>query len=309
MHRGAELTESDRGMDLQASNQTPSEKPPLTASEIEDQIPEHVQIVQYAVLEKKLLIWHVTRQRGISSKFVDIESTKLTETVKTALRQITQRDEQGSAASLKTLYKLIIEPIREKLDPNRVLCFVGDKVLHYVPFGALMSEQSGRYLVQDYRVMTSPSATVLIDLTNRARSRTAVKDERLLAVGNPAFDREANPKLSNLPSASSEVRQIARNYLSPPPRILTASHATRSSIMDEIPRADVAHFAAHYEVDPRSTLASKLLLASDATQPAHHQRSGLSAGDIYGMNLAHTRLVVLAGCKTGIEQQFGGEGP
>ncbi len=27
------------------------------------------------------------------------------------------------------------------------------------------------------------------------------------------------------------------------------------------------------------------------------------------MNLAHTRLVVLAGCKTGIEQQFGGEGP
>jgi CHAT domain-containing protein len=79
--------------------------------------------------------------------------------------------------------------------------------------------------------------------------------------------------------------------------------------MDEIPRADVAHFAAHYEVDPRSTLASKLLLAPDATRSAHQQRSGLSAGDIYGMNLARTRLVILAGCKTGIEQQFGGEGP
>lgn len=309
MHRGAELTESDRGMDLQALKQTTSEKVSLTASEIENQLPEQVQIVEYAVLEKKLLIWHVTRQHGVVSKSVDIESTKLTEVVETALRQISQRDEQGSAASLKSLYRLIIEPIREKLDPNLVLCFVADETLHFVPFGALMSEQSGRYLVQDFRIMTSPSATVLIDLTNQAKSRTAVTEERLLAVGNPAFDRAANPKLSNLPSAGNEVRQIASNYLSSPPRILTASHATRSSIMDELPRSDVAHFAAHYEVDPRSTLASKLLLASDPTQPAHHQRSGLSAGDIYGMNLARTRLVILAGCKTGIEQQFGGEGP
>ncbi len=107
--------------------------------------------------------------------------------------------------------------------------------------------------------MTSPSATILIDLTNQARARTAVKEERLLAVGNPAFDRAANPNLSNLPGASSEVRQIARNYLSPPPRILTAGQATRSSIMDEIPRSDVAHFAAHYEVDPRSTLVIEVV--------------------------------------------------
>ena len=103
------------------------------------------------------------------------------------------------------------------------------------------------------------------------------------------------------------MEELASNYVSP--RVLTAAQATRSTILAEISRADVAHFAAHYEVDPRSTLASKLLLASDATQPAHHQRSGLSAGDIYGMNLARTRLVILAGCKTGIEQQFGGEGP
>jgi len=309
MDRGAEIIPSDRGMDLQASTQTTSQKVALTASEVENQLPERIQIVQYAVLPKKLLIWHVTRRSGISSKSVDVESAKLTEIVVTALKQITQRDEQGSAASLKTLYKLIIEPIREKLDPDLDLCFVADKILHYLPFGALMSNQSGRYLVQDYRIMTSPSAKVLIDLTNRARARTAIKEERLLAVGNPAFERATNPKLSNLPSADSEVREIAQNYSSSPPRILTGSNATRSSIMDEIPRADVAHFAAHYEVDPRSTLASKLLLAPDATRSAHQQRSGLSAGDIYGMNLARTRLVILAGCKTGIEQQFGGEGP
>ena len=307
MHRGAEITESDSGMDLRASQQTRSEKPPLTASEIQSQLPEHVQIVQYAVLEKKLLIWHVTRQHGVISKSVDIESTKLAETIVTALIRVAQRDENGSAASLKSLYRLIIDPIREKLDPKLVLCFVADKTLHYVPFGALMSDQSDRYLAQDFKIMTSPSATILIDLTNLAKARTTVKDERLLAVGNPAFDRAANPKLTNLPSARDEVQEIAKNYLSP--RVLIASHATRSSIMDEIPGSDVAHFAAHVEVDPRSTLSSKLLLAPDTREQAHHQRSGLSAGDIYAMKLTRTKLVILAGCKTGIEQQFGGEGP
>ena len=304
MHHGAQITEGADGMDLRASTQTTSPRMPLTGREIQDQLPEQIQIVQYAVLEKKLLIWHVTRRGGLSWTSVDVESSKLGEAVVTALRHIVQRDEQGSSVSLKSLYKLIIEPIREKLDPNLFLCFIPDKTLHYVPFGALMSDQSGHYLVQDYRLMTSPSATILIDLTSEATARNSLKEERLLAVGNPAFDRAANPNLKNLPGATGEVQEIARDYL--PRRILVGKQATRNSIIDELPRSNVAHFAAHYEVDPRSTLSSKLVLASDLTQD---QRSGLSAGDIYEMNLERTRLVVLAGCKTGIEQQFGGEGP
>lgn len=306
MHHGAEVTESDSGINVRASKGTESQTYPLTLTEIQQQLPEQVQVVQYAVLDKRLLIWHLTRS-GIFSTSVEVESAKLKETVETSLRQIAQRDEHGSAASLKSLHNLIIEPIREKLDRNLILCFIPDKALHYVPFGALVAGSSGRYLVQDYRVMTSPSATVLIDSTNQARARSAVKEERLLAVGNPRFDRAVNPNLANLPGARREVEQIASSY--PSPRVLIAGHATRRAVMDEIPRAEVAHFAAHYEVDPRSTLSSKLLLASDGQERAHAQPSGLSSGDIYRMNLTRTRLVILSGCKTGIEQQFGGEGP
>jgi CHAT domain-containing protein/tetratricopeptide (TPR) repeat protein len=306
MHHGTELMQSASGLNLRPAKDVDSQKvSPLTGAEIQQRLPHQVQVVQYAVLEKRLLIWHVTKQHGVIPKTVEVESENLKGLVETTLRQIAQRDEEGSAASLKSLYKLVIEPIREKLDPKLVLCFIPDKTLHRVPFGALLSDTSGRYLVQDYRIMTSPSATVLIDSTNRAGA--SVKEERLLAVGNPAFDRAVNPKLSNLPGARREVEELAANYISP--RILVASQATRSSVMDEMLRADIAHFAAHYEVDPRSPLSSKLLLASDPQEPAHHQQAGLSAGDIYGMNLARTKLVILAGCKTGIEQQFSGEGP
>jgi CHAT domain-containing protein len=79
--------------------------------------------------------------------------------------------------------------------------------------------------------------------------------------------------------------------------------------MAELSRADVAHFAAHYVVDPTSSLSSRLVLGPEPGDSANALPPGLRAADIYQMNLARTRLVVLSGCKTGIEQQFAGEGP
>jgi CHAT domain-containing protein len=155
--------------------------------------------------------------------------------------------------------------------------------------------------------MESPSATFLIESSENAQRRAPLKEEHLLAVGNPSFDRSSNPELANLPGAEREVKQLAQSYS--PRRILIRRDATRQSITDEIARADVAHFAAHYEIDPRSSLSSRLLLGPEAGNYAHAQPSGLSAADIYRMKLTRTRLVVLSGCKTGIEQQFAGEGP
>jgi CHAT domain-containing protein/tetratricopeptide (TPR) repeat protein len=306
MQHGAKVTPGASGLDLQPLRPDGSKSAlPLTVAEIQQQLPEQVQIVQYAVLEKKLLVWCITRS-GIFTRFVDVESSKLEETVTTALTQIKQQD-QGAADSLKRLHDLLIEPIRSQLDPNKVICFIPDKTLHFLPFGALISRSSGRYLVQDYRVMTSPSATILIDSTNKARERSAVTEEHLLAVGNPTFDRAANPNLPNLASAEWEVKEIAANY--PSKRLLIGAQATQKSVKDGLAQAEVAHVAAHYQIDPISQLSSKVVLSPEPGDWAHAQLSGLSSGDIYQMNLARTKLVVLSACQTGIEQQLRGEGP
>ncbi|HET6977044.1 MAG TPA: CHAT domain-containing protein [Pyrinomonadaceae bacterium] len=306
MRHGAEVTSSANGLDLRTSKSVRSENAlPLTATEIQQQLPKEVQVIQYAVLENKLLLWYITRTE-IITKVVEVDSVGLTEMVETTLNQIKQRDANGAETSLKNLHRLLIEPLSGQLDPKLLICFVPDKVLHFVPFSALQSMRSGRYLVQDYRVMTSPSTSILIKSTNKARTLAALNEERLLAVGNPSFDRSINPNLSSLRDAEREVREIALNY--PVQRVLIGSQATPKSVEDELVRAQVVHFAAHYQIDEGSPLASKLLLSPErGERPA--QLTGLNSGDIYQMNLARTRLVILSACQTGIEQQLRGEGP
>src|SRR5262249_47426419 len=92
VQHGAETTQSAAGFDLRAGRAEESQiTKPLTPVEIKEQLPEQVQVVQYAVLEKKLLIWHVTRSSEIFAKSVDIDSSKLTEIVTNTVRQIRQQ--------------------------------------------------------------------------------------------------------------------------------------------------------------------------------------------------------------------------
>ena len=288
---------------LELMRQAAESAVPLTTSAIQQQMPEQVQIIQYAVLESKLLIWLVTRSKVVT-KSVDVESSSLAEMVATTVKQIRTRDENAARVSLKKLYGLLVEPIAGEVDPNLVLCFVPDKSLHYLPFSALVSG-SARYLAQDYRVMIAPSATILIESTHKARTRPLDQEEQLLAVGNPAFDRSTNPNLSDLKEAEREVEQIAKQYRVR--NVLPGTQATRKSITAGLATAQVAHFAGHYVIDPRSNLSSKLLLAPEPGE--QNQAPGLDSGDIYQMDLARTKLVVLAACQTGIEQQLSGEGP
>jgi CHAT domain-containing protein/tetratricopeptide (TPR) repeat protein len=307
VEHGAEVMHSHGGLDLRPNEMRFSKGASLLdATEIQRQMPEQVQIVQYAMLEKKLVIWVITPTRFFT-KPVEVEASKLSELVTTALRQINQRDQAGATASLRSLHSFLVEPIKEELDRNKVLCFIPDKFLHYVPFAALVTDSLGRFLIQDFRVMTSPSASILIHATNRAKSKELVKEEHLLALGNPIFDRKSSPGLADLPAAEREVVGIAGRYASR--QILVRDQASRKLIMAELSRADVAHFAAHYVVDPTSSLSSRLVLGPEPGDSANALPPGLRAADIYQMNLARTRLVVLSGCKTGIEQQFAGEGP
>lgn len=307
MRNGAVVTQTDSGLDLRSAGANKSQgASALTVSEIQSMLPEQVQLVQFSVLEDKVLVWYITKSKVVP-KALKVDSTQLKELVTATLKQINQRDHNGAAAGLKSLYNLIIEPIRGEFDPNMVLCFIPDKDLHHVPFDALICDTTGRYLAQDFRVLISPSTTVLIESTSKAHARNLGKSEKLLAVGDPSFDRVANPNFARLPEAEREVQVLARRYSTP--RILINRQATRESIMRDLPSVDVAHFAAHYQIDPRSRLSSKLLLAPEPGDHAHRQAPDLSSAEIYRMQLTRTKLVVLSACTTGIELQFGGEGP
>src|SRR2546427_165638 len=109
----------------------------------------------------------------------------------------------------KALYASLISPVESYLDSSLLLCIVPADTLSFLPFAALVSPTSGRYLVEDYALQTAPSATIYISASQQAEKRAANKSERLLIVGNPHFDREQFADLPDLPGAKREAEEIA----------------------------------------------------------------------------------------------------
>lgn len=288
----------------------PPTSTPLTLSDIQRRMPEQSQIVQYAVLEDRLLIWVVTRA-DVSTREVNLGSRTLGEKVSQYMRAVNGPSNGMDAEAergAKELYGILIAPVEDLLDKNKLLCLIPDKFLHSLPFNALISEATGRYLVEDFRSTLSASSTVFVICSEQSGRQAGGGEERLLSVGDPAFDSEAFPSLRHLPSAGREAEAVAAFYKQH--RLLLRGDAREQTVRDEIVRSDVAHFALHYLVDERSSLLSKVVLAASPGGGARDKGDDgvWQIHEIYKLKLPRTRLVVLSACQTGGEQQYGGEG-
>lgn len=273
---------------------------PYNYLEIQQRLPEQTQIVQYAVLKDRILIWVISRDEFWPAEKI-ISSETLNKEVRSYLglvsRPSTSLDELRVASA--SLYQILIAPIQGKLVAGKTLCVVPDKILNHLPFETLVSNASGRYLISDHAVVFSPSSSVFIVNSEAAQTKQALDGEKLLSIGNPGFDRQAFPSLPDLPSAAAEAETISRYYVKPTPLVLTGSGAGKDRVIKAIADADVLHFASHYVVDERSPLRSQLLLS---------RPDSLFARDIYNLKLSRPRLAVLSACTTGVERYYNGEG-
>jgi CHAT domain-containing protein/Tfp pilus assembly protein PilF len=274
---------------------------PESAEEIKEKLPDGAQLVQYAVLEDKTLIWVISK-REIALKQSNVSRRALNETIQRYLSVISKPpNDRGEETALATqLYTFLIQPIETLLDNKRIICIIPDKTLSYIPFSALISPASQKYLIEDYVLTTSQSPSVFLSCSQNATQKAPVRNERLLSVGNPRFDRAAFPDLDDLPNAKQEAREIASNYKDRVP--LLEADATVAAVKSEIPRSDVVHLALHSVLDSDLPLNSSLLLAGTGTQ------SQLHAYEVYRLGLDRTRLVVLSSCQTGAERYYDGEG-
>lgn len=288
---------------------------PLGLQEIMAKLPEHAQILQYAVLDDKVLIWVISRDRfEVAESKISLKQLK--EKTFAYCNAITNNKENRLEQS-KELYDILIAPVESFLDTARQICIVPDKMLNYLPFSALVSRRSGNYLIRDYTLSFSPSSSVFLSCTDdAARKNQLTVGERLLSIGNPHIDSERFPGFRPLPSATKEATAITAFY--PSNRLLVEDDARAETVRAEIANSDVIHLASHYVVDDRSPLLSKLLLAKDPVNTAHPLRSSpassedqdgvLQAAEIYRRQPLRARLVVLSACQTAIEGYYNGEG-
>ncbi|HKS41673.1 MAG TPA: CHAT domain-containing protein [Blastocatellia bacterium] len=282
---------------------------PLTLTEVQKALPNDLRLVTYSVTNKGTFIYLVTRS-GFESAQSEATTGMLDKMVQdyvSGIKRIAPLDELSEKA--RGLYRYLIGPIESRLGDGKRLCIVPDKTLHFLPFAALVDE-SGKYFIDSYRLTYAPSASVLVRCLDEARRKGTSSTEKMLAVGNPLFNKAKFPKLKELMDAEREATDSAEFY-DKGSVVLNKEKATPAQVRANLINCDIAHLSLHCLVEERTPWLAALVLAEpqkgeDGYSP--NNNGLLYLDDIYGMSLPRTRLVILSACESGLGQYYRGEG-
>lgn len=307
----ARLSNTERTLANLATNpSTRRATNPFELKDLQRLLPTQTAILQYNVLQDKLLIWLITAT-DVRVKEKTITQKALNDLVMlylSRINKVSSASTEEARLTGKQLYETLISPIEPLLKTDHLIYFIPDKILNYLPFSALVSPHTGNYFVQDFQLAMTPSASIFAHASELARKKPALLQERILCVGNPSFDRQAFPMLPDLPNTRREAVAVAANYATS--RILLDQDARKQIIQSEMERSDVIHLALHALTDEKSPLNSGLVLARAPTRLGSKMTGGdlLQAEEIYHFNLQKSRLVVLSACQSGVERYYQGEG-
>ena len=255
---------------------------PLTLSEVQALLGPEAVLLEYFVGGGRTLLWVVTRDslRAFRLRIGEDELARRVGEFRDLISSRGRLDELQQAA--QDLYRTLVGPAFPGGLP-RELIIVPHRVLHYLPFHALMPAP-GRYLLQDSLVSYLSSASLL----QFTREKQAAGAPSALAVGNPDLE---DPTL-NLRYAEREARGVADLF--PGTVVLTRRDATKAKGREHSTRHNLLHFATHAELDDADPLGSALLFAPDTGDDGR-----LEVQEIFGLDL-NAFLVVLSACETAL---------
>jgi CHAT domain-containing protein len=264
---------------------------PLSPEALRRELPSGVALIYYATESDRLVAWVLTRQGSqtwegaLSSRLLESQVVGYEAAIDGAAPLTALRERSA------VLFDELVRPLLPALHSEEALLFVPGPLLQTLTFASLWNRASERYLVEDYRLGTAPSGTVFVRASAAALKVGRGRPSRLLAVGNPRLER--SNKLPDLPRAESEAKAVASLYSDA--QLLTAMAATKAAFLSRLPASQVVHFAGHAVAGDERDDGTLLLSADTGSQTT----GALYPREIDGTNLQSTRVVVLAGCRTG----------
>jgi hypothetical protein len=131
----------------------------LDRTRVQALIPADAQVVEYALLKNRLLIWVISKNQFISRSLAISRST-VEAKVQDVLQKLRNQDDVD--ALLTDLGKILIEPVADLLDGDRTVVIVPDRALHGLPFEVLRRPGKSQYLIQEFPILISPNLTHLL---------------------------------------------------------------------------------------------------------------------------------------------------
>ncbi|CAH3020489.1 unnamed protein product, partial [Porites evermanni] len=190
--------------------------------------------------------------------------------------------------SLQTWYNVVIDPIRDLLDGNKIV-IVPEGPLCLAPYAAFMDKKS-KYLCETFRICLLPSLSSL-RLIQDCPADWHSKTDALL-VGDPWVQEVIyeGEKLKQLEYAEKEVQMIGEILQTAP---LVGKHATKDEVLRRISSVGLVHIAAHGKMEtgeialaPNTTRSSPIPVKEDYL---------LTMKDVLKAQI-EARLVVLSCC-------------
>lgn len=265
------------------------EIPQRSVRDIQARLSMSTAIVEYAILGDRIFVWIITAD--------DFKIFKLDVSREEVVKGLDGL-RRGKNYASSQLYDQLLRPVKGYLRGIDTLVFVPDKFLYEVLFSALHDRNTGHFLVEDYRIMITPSASFFVECPRHVKTN---KFTNALVVAGDAFDQSEFPYLPRLGGIDEEVAAIAALY--PKRSLLQGSSATIENVERSIYNRNIIHFSGHTltgigVVDP------SLLLAPD---PKKMNFGLLSASGVERLRL-RAEVVVLGGCGTAAGQMIRGEG-
>ncbi len=264
---------------------------PMSLADAQARLQGDQALVLYALMPQTSHALVVTKTAARLVTLVDEERIgAATDALLSALEQ-PAADVDGPGKELATL---VLEPLgltaetpRVAISPSGPLC--------YVPLGLL---------ADGARVSQLPSASVGL----RVVERPPAGRDRVLALGDPAYDQKSKAGASRLRSGFNLVRLPATRVEAETvgDLVLLGADATETGFRTRVASSPAGwravHFACHGLVDPEHPLRSALALT-----PAAPSDGFLTALEVMQIPMA-TDLVVLSACETGKGKYVEGEG-
>ena len=203
-------------------------------------------------------------------------------------------------ADARRLYSWLVRPFQSRLQNSSTLIIESDPSIAAVPFPALETPD-GRYLAAQFRIVESPGIDYARNLhRDAAFSTTSVA----LSIGNPQLGQDLSAAFPPLPDAETEAAAIAADFRHH--MLLTGAAATRSRVVQLLPRVAILHYAGHALLNPREpgllladpALADPVLSGPALAGPGPPSPAILAADQFRTLDLEKLQLAVLSACDT-----------
>jgi CHAT domain-containing protein len=234
-------------------------------------------LLEYFVADDRVFAF-VATGNAVRAQMLALSAPQLLARIRTARAALASDTGDGRQA-LASLHDALIAPFADEIAGRRRLVIVPHAALSYLPFAALRSARTDRYLIEDYVIQYLPAASELA----RLRQAPAIeKRPRALVL---------QPFPEQLPGTRAEAKAVKSAWRG---RILKGARASSDAMRAAVATDNILHVSSHAAMDAQTPLFSYVSLARGESDDGRFE-----VHDVFASRVRNP-LVYLSGCETGL---------